>query len=147
MNATVMTIEYDPNRSANIALIQYEDGVKSYIIAPVDLKVGDTIKCKVVRILPFGAFAEIAPFVDGLIHISQIANTRIEKPSDVLNIGDEVEAQVTEINHDTKQIGLSRKVLLPDYAPEAEKVEEEEVSDESYTEEGSFTLGDILDAE
>ncbi len=115
--------------------------------ATKDLAVGDTIKCKVVRILPFGAFAEIAPFVDGLIHISQIANTRIEKPSDALNIGDEIEVQVTEINHDTKQIGLSRKVLLPDYAPEAEKVEEEVVSDESYTEEGSFTLGDILDAE
>ncbi len=44
MNATVMTIEYDPNRTANIALIQYEDGVKSYIIAPVDLKVGDVIR-------------------------------------------------------------------------------------------------------
>lgn len=115
--------------------------------ATKDLKVGDNIKCKVVRILPFGAFAEIAPFVDGLIHISQIANTRIEKPSDVLNIGDEVEVQVTEINNDTKQIGLSRKVLLPDYAPETEEAVEEEVSDESYTEEGSFTLGDILDAE
>jgi len=115
--------------------------------ATKDLKVGDNIKCKVVRILPFGAFAEVAPFVDGLIHVSQIANTRIDKPSDVLNIGDEVEAQVIEINNETKQIGLSRKVLLPDYAPEAEKVEEEVVSDESYTEEGSFTLGDILDAE
>ena len=44
MNATVMTIEYDPNRTANIALIQYEDGVKSYIIAPVDLKVGDVVR-------------------------------------------------------------------------------------------------------
>ncbi len=44
MNATVMTIEYDPNRTANIALIQYEDGVKSYIIAPSDLKVGDTVR-------------------------------------------------------------------------------------------------------
>ncbi len=115
--------------------------------ATKDLKVGDNIKCKIVRILPFGAFAEVAPFVDGLIHVSQIANTRIDKPSDVLNIGDEVEAQVIEINNETKQIGLSRKVLLPDYAPEAEKVEEEVVSDESYTEEGSFTLGDILDAE
>ncbi|MBQ9757380.1 MAG: 4-hydroxy-3-methylbut-2-enyl diphosphate reductase [Clostridia bacterium] len=115
--------------------------------ATKDLNVGENIKCKVVRILPFGAFAEVAPFVDGLIHISQIANTRIEKPSDVLNIGDEIEVQVTEINHDTKQIGLSRKVLLPDYAPEAEEAKEEEVSDESYTEEGSFTLGDILDAE
>ncbi len=116
--------------------------------ATKDLKVGDNIKCKVVRILPFGAFAEVAPFVDGLIHISQIANARIEKPSDVLNIGDEVEVQVTEINNDTKQIGLSRKVLLPDYVAETEKVEEVEAkADESYTEEGSFTLGDILDAE
>ncbi len=44
MNANVMSIEYDPNRTANIALIQYEDGVKSYIIAPVDLKVGDVVR-------------------------------------------------------------------------------------------------------
>ena len=44
MNANVMTIEYDPNRSANIALIQYEDGVKSYIIAPHELKVGDVVR-------------------------------------------------------------------------------------------------------
>ena len=44
MNANVLTIEYDPNRTANIALIQYEDGVKSYIIAPVDLKVGDVVR-------------------------------------------------------------------------------------------------------
>ncbi len=116
--------------------------------ATKDLKVGDNIKCKVVRILPFGAFAEVAPFVDGLIHISQIANTRIDKPSDVLNIGDEIEVQVTEINNETKQIGLSRKVLLEDYAPEAATEEKvEEAADESYTEEGSFTLGDILDAE
>ncbi len=114
--------------------------------ATKDLKVGDKITCKIVRILPFGAFAEIAPFVDGLIHVSQIANTRIEKPSDALNIGDEVEVQVTEINHDTKQIGLSRKVLLPDYVSEEAKAEEA-AADESYTEEGSFTLGDILDAE
>lgn len=114
--------------------------------ATKELKVGDNIKCKIVRILPFGAFAEIAPFVDGLIHISQIANTRIEKPSDALNIGDEVEVKVVEINNETKQIGLSRKVLLPDYAPETEQAEEES-GDESYTEEGSFTLGDILDAE
>ncbi len=111
-----------------------------------DLKVGDNVKCKIVRILPFGAFAEIAPYVEGLIHISQVTNTRIAKPSDVLNIGDEVEVQVVEINNETKQIGLSRKVLLPDYVAEEEKAEET-VSDESYTEESTFTLGDILDAE
>lgn len=116
--------------------------------ATKDLKVGDKIKCKIVRILPFGAFAEVAPFVDGLIHISQISNTRIAKPSDVLNIGDEVEVQVLDINNETKQIGLSMKVLLPDYNAAAEShSSEESASDESYTEEGSFTLGDILDAE
>jgi len=53
MNATVMTIEYDPNRTANIALIQYEDGTKSYIIAPQDLKVGDIVRS--------GADADIKP--------------------------------------------------------------------------------------
>lgn len=110
-----------------------------------DLSVGDTVKCKIVRILPFGAFAEVAPFVDGLIHISQISNERIAKPSDVLTIGDEVEAKILEINNDTKQIALSIKALLPDAADaEPEKVE---AADTSYTEESSFTLGDILDAE
>ena len=136
--------------SKKISLGHKKEEDSPWYQATKDLNVGDNIKCKVVRILPFGAFAEVAPFVDGLIHISQIANTRIEKPSDVLNIGDEVEVQVTEINHDTKQIGLSRKVLLPDYvadAPKAAEEAEEVVSDESYTEEGSFTLGDILDAE
>ncbi len=109
-----------------------------------DLAVGDTVKCKIVRILPFGAFAEVAHFVDGLIHISQISNERIAKPSDALAIGDEVEAKILEINNDTKQIALSIKALLPE--AEAAVEEAEEVS-ESYTEEGSFTLGDILDAE
>ena len=113
-----------------------------------DLNVGDTVKCKVVRILPFGAFAEIAPFVDGLIHISQISNERIAKPSDALAIGDEVDAKILEINNDTKQIALSIKALLPEAV--VEEVEVEEAS-ESYTEDVSFTLGDtlgdILDAE
>jgi len=113
-----------------------------------DLNVGDTVKCKIVRILPFGAFAEIAPFVDGLIHISQISNERIAKPSDVLSIGDEVDAKILEINNETKQIALSVKALLPEAVVEEVEVEE---SSESYTEDVSFTLGDtlgdILDAE
>ena len=109
-----------------------------------DLNVGDVIKCKIVRILPFGAFAEIAPFVDGLIHISQISNERINKPSDVLAIGDEVDAQIVEINQDTKQIGLSMKALMAPAEVDA-PAEEEEIS--SYTEESTFTLGDILDSD
>ncbi len=115
-----------------------------WVKATENLNVGDDIKCKIVRILPFGAFAEVAPFVDGLIHISQISNERIDKPSDVLAIGDVVDAKVVEINNDTKQIGLSMKALM---APaEAEAVVEEEAEATSYTEESSFTLGDILDS-
>ena len=59
--------------------------------------VGDVVKCKIVRIMPFGAFAQIMPNVDGLIHISQIADRRIEKPEDVLTVGEEVEAKITEM--------------------------------------------------
>ncbi len=116
-----------------------------WVKAVAGLNVGDVVKCKIVRILPFGAFAEVAPFVDGLIHISQISNERIGKPSDVLAIGDEVEAKVVEINDETKQIALSMKALMavPE-APEAAPAEEEAPA--SYTEESSFTLGDILDA-
>ena len=115
-----------------------------WLIATKDLNVGDVIKCKIVRIVPFGAFAEIAAHVDGLIHISQISNERIEKPSDALNIGDEVEAKVIEINNETKQIALSIKATLPEAEP---VVPVEEESSESYIEDSSFTLGDLLDAE
>lgn len=112
-----------------------------------DLQVGDVIKCKVVRILPFGAFAEVAPFVDGLIHISQISNERISKPSDVLAIGDMVDAQIVEINEDTKQIGLSMKALMADSDSTEAEVSEKDDMPVSYTDEGSFTLGDILDSD
>ena len=117
-----------------------------WVKATSNLSVGDDIKCKIVRILPFGAFAEVAPYVDGLIHISQISNERIGKPSDVLAIGDVVDAKVVEINNDTKQIGLSMKALM---APveEEEAAPAEEETPASYTEDSSFTLGDILDAE
>lgn len=119
-----------------------------WIKAVKDLNVGDKIKAKIVRILPFGAFAEVAEYVDGLIHISQISNERISKPSDVLAIGDVVDCQVMEINNDTKQIGLSMKALMPEAASASEdnSAEKEEVLPNSYVEESSFTLGDILDS-
>lgn len=120
-----------------------------WIKAVKDLKVGDKIQAKIVRILPFGAFAEVAEYVDGLIHISQISNQRINKPSDVLAIGDVVDCQVMEINDDTKQIALSMKALMPeaDATVQNKKAEKkEEDFSNSYVEESSFTLGDILDS-
>ena len=102
-----------------------------WIIAEQKLNVGDVVKCTIVRIMPFGAFAQIMPNIDGLIHISQIADRRIEKPEDVLSIGDEVEAKITEINWETKKISLSIRALI---APVVEEVKEEapaEVVEES----------------
>ena len=72
---------------------------------------------------PFGAFAQIIPGVDGLIHISQIANERINKPSDVLKVGDVVKVKITEIDFDKKRISLSIKALLNDEAEEAADAE------------------------
>ena len=100
-----------------------------WAIAESSYKVDDTVKCKIVRIMPFGAFAEIIPGVDGLIHISQIANKRIAKPDDVLTIGEEVEAKITEANWEAKKISLSIRALLPEEAP-AEEVAEEEAPQE-----------------
>ena len=79
--------------------------------------------------LPFGAFAEIIPNVDGLIHISQIADRKIGKPEDVLSICEEVEAQVTDVNWDDKKISLSIRALIPTPIPEEkpEEAEEDEV--------------------
>ncbi len=94
-----------------------------WTIAQSKLNVGDVVKCKIVRMMPFGAFAEIMPNVDGLIHISQIADRRIGKPEDVLTIGEEVEAKITDINWEDKKISLSIRALIP--VPEKEEVEEE----------------------
>lgn len=101
-----------------------------WVIAQNTLHVNDVIKAKVVRLVSFGAFVEIIPGVDGLIHISQIANKRIDKPSDELSVGQEVEALITDINWDTQKIALSIRALLPDEASAAEEAAEEPVSEE-----------------
>ena len=92
--------------------------------------VGDVASVKVVKLMPFGAFAEVVDGVDGLIHISQIANRRIGKPEDVLSVGDEVEAKITAIDEDKHKISLSIRALS-EPAPAAVKAEEEEVEDEA----------------
>ena len=87
---------------------------------------GDVATVKIVGMTTFGAFAQIIPNVDGLIHISQIANHRVEKPQDELAIGQEVEAKITKIDLENNRISLSMRALLPvEEAPAAEEVVEE----------------------
>ena len=74
--------------------------------------VGDTAEVKIVKLMSFGAFAEVLPGVDGLVHISQIADHRIEKPEDVLRVGDVVEAKITAIDDEKHKISLSIRALL-----------------------------------
>ena len=89
--------------------------------------VGDVASVKIVKLMPFGAFAEVVPGVDGLIHISQIANRRIGKPDEVLTVGDEVEAKITAIDNDKQKISLSIRALSePEPAPKAEEGEAHE---------------------
>ncbi|MCR5545029.1 MAG: 30S ribosomal protein S1 [Lachnospiraceae bacterium] len=85
--------------------------------------VGNVVSGKVARMTDFGAFVELAPGVDALLHVSQIAKEHIEKPSDVLKVGQEVEAKIVEFREDEHKISLSIKALI---APEEA---DEEVSD------------------
>ena len=74
--------------------------------------VGTVVKGTVARMTDFGAFVELAPGVDALLHVSQIAKEHIEKPSDVLSVGQEIEAQIVDFNEEEKKISLSMKALL-----------------------------------
>ena len=102
-----------------------------WVIAQNKINVGDVLTVKIVRMMPFGAFAEIIPTVDGLIHISQIADRRIGTPEDVLTIGQEVQAKVTDVDWDEKKISLSIRALIEKEEKEEEPKEEAEDEDAS----------------
>ena len=93
--------------------------------------VGDVVEAKIVKLMTFGAFAEIIPGVDGLIHISQIANKRIGKPEDVLAEGQEVQVKITDVDAENKRISLSIRALLEPAKEEAAEEAAEEVAEEA----------------
>lgn len=90
--------------------------------------VGNIVKGKVARMTDFGAFVELIPGVDALLHVSQISRDHIEKPSDVLKPGQEIEAKILDVSLEDKKISLSMKALLPpkeDEEPAANEQSEE----------------------
>ena len=91
-----------------------------WFILKNEYPVGSVVKCKIVGLTTFGAFANIIPGIDVLIHISQNANKRIDKPQDVLSVGQEVEAKIIAIDFDKKRVSLSMRALLPEEADKAE---------------------------
>ncbi len=129
-------------------------GYKQLMPKPWDLitekyAVGDVVKGKVVRIVPFGAFVQLEAGIDGLVHISQISANRLEKVEDALRVGDEVEAKVLEVNADKRKISLSIKALLPVVEKIVEKQEESAREDDFHYEippvqESTVSLADFF---
>ncbi len=87
--------------------------------------VGTIVKGVVARMTDFGAFVELAPGVDALLHVSQISKEHVNKPSDVLSIGQEIEAKIVDFNEEERKISLSMKALAKEAAPAAEAAQEE----------------------
>ena len=123
----VFVISYDPEKR-KISLGYKTPESNPWTIFTEKYQTGDVATVKIVKLMTFGAFAEIIPGVDGLIHISQIADRRIGKPEDVLAEGQEVEAKITDVDVENKRISLSIRALIApvEDAEEAEEVAEAE---------------------
>lgn len=122
----VKAIDRDRKR---ISLGYKTDDMNPWNIFTNKYAVGDTAEVKVVSLMPFGAFAEIVPGVDGLIHISQITDHKIGKPDDVLSAGQIVSAKITDVDEDNHKVSLSIRALMEEAAaPAEEEFEEEEDS-------------------
>ncbi len=112
-----------------------------WVAAATKYSVGSIVTGRVARLADFGAFVELEPGVDGLLHVSQISKERVEKPSDVLKVGDEVTAKIIDFNPENNRISLSVKALLADQErakrnaerAEAEKNAAEADDDEAVT--------------
>ena len=105
-----------------IALSLKFDDANPWKDAASKYAVGNVVKAKVARMTDFGAFVELEVGVDALLHVSQISKDHIEKPSDVLKVGDEVEAKIVDFNENDRKISLSIKAL---FAPEPTEQEDD----------------------
>ncbi len=103
-----------------------------WVIFENNYNVGDTIKATIVSMTTYGAFARIIPGIDGLIHISQIANKHIAKPQDELTVGQEVDAKIIAVDSDKKRVSLSIRALLEDAEPAVEEAAEEAADEVVY---------------
>lgn len=111
-------------------------------------EVGDKVIGKIVNILDFGAFVRIKDGVDGLLHVSQISHEHVNKPSDVLSIGDEVTVKIIDIDFDERRISLSMKELDEKVVEEKKEkeVKKEAEKEAIESDDGEVTIGDILNS-
>lgn len=117
-----------------IALSLKFDDQNPWINAEEKYAVGTVVTGKIARMADFGAFVELEPGVDALLHVSQISKEHVDKPSDVLKVGQEVETKVVDFKKEDHKISLSIKALLPDDEPVEEQEATEEVTEETVEE-------------
>ena len=111
----VKILNVDPERE-RISLSYKQTQPRPWTVAGEKYPVGSVVEGKVVRITTFGAFVELEPGLDGLVHISQCALTRIAKVEDAVNVGDIVRVKVLDVNTEAKRISLSIREVLEDEA-------------------------------
>ena len=131
-----VTIKDIDDETKKVSLVYKKDEENPWEIFKSNYEVGTVTKAEIVSITSFGAFAQIIEGIDGLIHISQIANQRVDNVADILTVGQEVDVKITEIDYDKKRISLSMRALLPEEDDDAEvetdaEVEAEEVEAET----------------
>ena len=120
----VYVISFDPEKK-KISLGVKDHAQEPWTVFTGKYAVGDVANVRVVKLMTFGAFAEIVPGVDGLIHISQLADHRVEKVSDVVKEGDQVDVKITAIDEENKKVSLSIRALEEPAAPVEEEPEPE----------------------
>lgn len=121
----VLTVLIKDIQGEKIALsLKFEDQ-NPWLTAGDKYAIGNIVTGKVARMTDFGAFVELEPGVDALLHVSQISRQHVEKPSDVLSIGQEVTAKVVDFNGDARKISLSAKAIEADKPAEDADSEEE----------------------
>lgn len=131
----VKILNVDPEKE-RVSLSLKQTQPRPWTVAADKYPVGSVVEGKVVRITTFGAFVELEPGLDGLVHISQCALTRIEKVEDALHVGDVIRVKVLDVNTEAKRISLSVRQVLEDEA--LENVETADIADE-YAIEGEET--------
>ncbi len=121
---TVYVKSYDAEKK-RISLGYKTDATNPWYIFTHQYAIGDVASVKIVSLMPFGAFAEIVDGVDGLIHISQIADHKIGKPADCLEVGQVVDAKIIDIDEENQKVSLSIRALIEEAKASEEAMPEE----------------------